>query len=1011
MVYSKWNNALGWLCFSIAGMVYLLTLEPTVSFWDCGEFIAAAYKLQIVHQPGAPLFLMIQNVFANLAFARPELIAYFMNMGSAVCSALTIMFLFWTITALARKVCWGRREELTAAALIRIMGAGLVGALAFAFSDTFWFSAVETEVYAMASLCTAIVFWAILKWEARADEPGADRWLVLVAFIMGLSIGVHLLNLLAVPALALVIYFRRSPVITAWGVARALLWGCLVLAVVLWGIIQYLVKAAAYTDLFFVNTMGFGFGTGIAVLIIVIAGGLAAGIVYSVHKMKPRLNLVLLCTAFVIFGYSSFTMVVIRAQAPISLNNTDPDDAFSFLHYLSRGQYISNPLLKGPYFNSQPVGIKEGSSVYTRGKDRYEQTGRQWEYVYDREALFPRLSSERDFHPQLYRYWLGLGEEEQVSFVHNLKFFNTYQAGHMYARYFMWNFAGRQNDKQGRLNDLTNGNWISGIPIIDQARLGGQDALPASQTNDPSNNRFYMLPLVLGLIGILWHIKRQRRDAGVVGLLFFFTGLAIVLYLNDTPLQPRERDYVYAGSFYTFAIWIGLGVLGIAEFLQCRLKVSHAGAIAVAVGLLMAPTLMAVEGWDDHNRSGKYTARDVYARNYLESCAPDAILFTYGDNETYPLWYAQEVEGIRPDIRVINLGLLSAEWYVRQQQNKINAAEPLPMSLKEEQYKPGTRESIRYHDYGIKDSMELENVLDVLLSDHPADKHPDGSGENFLPTRNLKLTIHKADVVRNNVVPEKWIPAITDTMRWTYNKDMVTRAQLCIFDLLIQNKWKRPIYFASTMPKSEFMGLDNYLVREGLAYRLMPVGIAPNLPAKEEAGITADRINPDTMYTNMVEKFAWGNMPSATYLDPISYQLVPEITTGFTDLANTLIAEKQPEKARKALHRCLEVLPGNIRDLEQSTALYYLADTLNELGDQENAVKLMEKNAAFITDELNYYLAIAQTKPNLEERNIYTGMHLLDSMRESARKHKQTALFDRLNEQFASLNNKIASFN
>ncbi|MBC7913893.1 MAG: DUF2723 domain-containing protein, partial [Pyrinomonadaceae bacterium] len=627
MHYTKLNNLLGWACFLIAAITYTLTLEPTASFWDTGEFIASAYKLQVVHQPGAPLFIMIAKVFSLLASDKSQ-VAFWMNMSSALASAATILFLFWTITALARKVLIKNGEELTSSQVITIMGSGLVGALAYTFSDTFWFSAVEAEVYALSSLCTAIVFWAILKWDHHATEANSDKWLIFIAYIMGLSIGVHLLNLLVIPAIALVYYFKRTAKPTSKGTLISLLIGIVILGVIQYGIILYLVKFAAYIDLFFVNTLGMGFGSGVIVLAILIIGGLTYGIQYSINKAKPILNLALICTVFILMGYSSYAMIVIRAKANPTLNNNDPDNVFSLLSYLSREQYGDRPLLYGQYYDSERIDYKEKGNIYRKGDEKYEVAGKKYDYVYDKNTILPRMFSDDPQHVAFYKDWMQISEGESPGFGHNLGFFFTYQTGFMYARYFLWNFAGRQNDDQGNGNHVS-GNWISGIKPLDALHLGSQDDLPPSIVENKGYNRFYFLPLILGLIGAIWHFKRKEKDAGVVGLLFFFTGLAIVLYLNQNPLQPRERDYAYAGSFYAFTIWIGLGVAAIAEFLKKRTSAKTAGIAATLIGLLMAPVLMAKEGWDDHDRSEKTTARD-FAIDYLESCAPNAILFTYG---------------------------------------------------------------------------------------------------------------------------------------------------------------------------------------------------------------------------------------------------------------------------------------------------------------------------------------------------------------------------------------------
>ncbi|SEM14163.1 Protein of unknown function [bacterium A37T11] len=999
MTYNKINNLFGWLSFLIATTTYVLTLEPSASFWDCGEFIAAAYKMQIVHQPGAPLFLMLQNIFSDLAMRNPGLIAYWMNVGSAVSSGATILFLFWTITALAKKALVKSGTEISKTALITIIGSGLTGALAYTFSDTFWFSAVESEVYAMSSLCTAVVFWAILKWDAHANEPQADRWLLFIAYIMGLSIGVHLLNLLAIPALSLVIYFRRTPKATSSGIFKALIISVVVLGLILWGVIQYLIKLAAYFDLFFVNSLGMGFGTGVVVFILFLIGGLTYGIWYSIQKQKALLNTIMLALTFIIFGYSSFAMVLIRAKADPSLNNSDPKDAFSFLSYLNREQYGDEPLINGPYFDSRPTNIEYGAPIYRKGEKKYEEAGKKFSYTYDRTTLFPRIHSSRDNHPQFYRSWLNMGENQQSTPGDNLKFFFSYQIGHMYARYFMWNFVGRQNDVQGH-GGYTNGNWISGIKFIDQALVGGQDALPKSLETDPSNNKFYFLPLILGLIGAYWHFKHSQKDAGIVGLLFFFTGIAIVLYLNQTPLQPRERDYAYAGSFYAFAIWIGLGVAGLADILGKRLKPRTASLLASILGLFMAPVLMAKDGWDDHDRSTKYVPRDL-AKDYLETCAPNAILFTYGDNDTYPLWYVQEVEKVRPDVRIVNLSLLSADWYLRQMKNKLNQSDGLPISMKNDQFVQGVRDIIRYQDYKIGNPVELASILDIMLSDNPEDKYtyPDGSKENFLPTQKFKMSVNKQEVLQNHVVPKGWEDRIADSMVWNYNHDYVSRAELAMIDVLVHNHWKRPIYFATTVPSSNYMGLDKYLVSEGFAYRLMP--IMKDSIADDPDG---EKINTDALYNNVMHKFVWGNMHNAKYLDPESYGLIGLVINNFTSLSDALLAEGKTDSARKVLDKSLSAIPERIYGVNETLRLYYLAEGFYKVHEAEKADKLLNKTVDYIVDQLNYYLDIAKTKPNFEEQNLRFGFTVLNEISKLTKQYKQDLLNKKVEKAMNSLN-------
>lgn len=985
---------MGWLCATIATTAYVLTMEPTTSFWDTGEFIAAACHLQIVHQPGAPLFLMLQNLFSNLAMGNPEGIAYWMNFGSALSSGLTILFLFWTITALARKVVLKRGVRPTSLQLMSIMGAGGVGALAYAFSDSFWFSAVESEVYAMSSLCTAVVFWAILKWEAHADEDGADRWLVLIAFIMGLSIGVHLLNLLTIPALALVIYYRRARKVTASGVMKALAAGCLVLAFILWGVIQYLIKFAAYSDLFFVNILGLGFGTGTVFFALLVIGGLGAGLWYSVRRAKPILNIALLCVSFVIFGYSSFSMVLIRANANPALNNTQPDNVFSFLGYLDREQFGKEPLLRGPYFDSKVIAIEEGTMKYRKGKGRYEEIGRTYERVYDRTTLFPRVYSDRDYHPEMYRDWLGLSESESPQFADNMSFFNTYQLGHMYARYFMWNFAGRQNDQEGH-GSYTEGNWISGIKPVDEMRLGGQYTLPKAMESDPSRNAFYFLPLILGIIGLAWHVKRHKKDALIVGLLFFFTGIAIVLYLNMSPLQPRERDYAFSGSFYAFAIWIGLGVLGLAELMRQRLAMKTSAILAIGLGLLMAPSIMGIAGWDDHDRSQKYMARDM-ALNYLESCAPNAILFTYVDNETYPLWYLQQVEGVRTDVRVVNLNLLGMDWQVRQLQKPVNQADALPISMVEHQYVNGVRDVLWYQDANIVDSIELKDILAILLSDNPNDKiaYTNGARENFLPTKHFKMSINKAEIVSNQVVPAAWHDQIVDTMEWTYDKNLVTRSELALIDILVHNHWKRPIYFTIGVPANQHLGLNDYLVSEGFALRLMPV---KHMRSEER---TEPLMNTDVVYSNLMDRYQWGNMKNLKHMEPTAYGMLTRSLKLISDTAENLITDGRIADARRMLNHTLQQMPEDIRRVDVALHYSLITDKLYRVGEIEQANNLLSRNVDFLDEHLAYYLDIAQTKPNMEGYAIRNSLVALQELAIAANRSGQAMEEERAVELF-----------
>ena len=1046
MNYNRTNNLLGLLSFLTALIVYTLTLEPSASFWDSGEFIASAYKLQVVHQPGAPLFLMLGKIFSLIAGSDTSRVAYWINMCSAMASAATILFLFWTITALAKKVIWKTGEKLTTGQLISIMGSGLVGALAYTFSDSFWFSAVEAEVYALSSLCTAIVFWAILKWDQHADEPYADRWLIFIAYVMGLSIGVHLLNLLAIPAIALIYYFRRSKSRTSSGTLLALFTGILILAFIQYGIVQYTIKFAAYSDLFFVNTLGLGFGTGVAFFAILVITALSTGILYTINGKKSYLvtavasfvalmtigggisglivaaiilagleyllkirekrrvlNLALISIVFIIFGYGSFAMIVIRAKANPTLNNSDPDNAFSLLSYVNREQYGDRPLVYGQYFDSKPIDSKQGDNIYRKGEEKYEVAGKKFERVYDRNTLMPRMYSDDPQHAGFYRDWMGLAETQSATFMDNIGFLISYQTSFMYTRYFAWNFIGRQNDEQGH-GDYIHGNWLSGIKFIDNMLLGGQYDLPKSQVNNNGFNRFYFLPFILGIIGAFWHFKRNQKDAGIVGLLFFFTGLAIVLYLNQNPLQPRERDYAYTGSYYAFAIWIGLGVAGLTDFFRTKIKASTGAILATIIGLLAAPVIMAKDGWDDHNRSTKFSARDM-AGDYLQSCAPNAILFTYGDNDTYPLWYAQEVENIRPDVRVVNLSLLGTDWYIRQMKEKVNQAEGLPITMPDEKFVQGLRDVLGYQDYQIQGSVELKNLFEILTSENEADKatYQDGSKENFLPTKNFKIAIDPKQVISTGTVPANKQDLIAPEMEWTYNKNYVTKTELAMFDILAHNNWKRPIYFAITVPSDNYIGLGDYLYNEGFAYRLLPLKKAVVDSTQERAELT----NTDEMYNNMMNKFKWGNMKNASYLDPESVRMIFTIVNNFNILAENLYREGRIDEARKALLRCMEVVPDKNYSLNFTIRKFYMADLLYKLKEPKKANELVASTAEYIEEELNYLSAIARTKENLSSRDIQLGIYVMNELVKLTAENGETDLNIKLLARLKALETKF----
>jgi hypothetical protein len=1039
MNYNKYNNIFGWATFFIAAITYTLTLEPSTSFWDCGEFIACIYRLEVAHQPGAPLFTMIGKVFSLLSMGDRNKVAYFTNLSSALASAATIMFLFWTITALAKKMLVKAGEELSLTNLILIIGSGLVGALAYTFSDTFWFSAVESEVYAQSSLCTAIVFWAILKWEAHADEPHADKWIVFIAYVMGLSIGIHLLNLLVIPAIALIIYFKRAKEVTTAGTVWTFVLGVITVAVILWGVIQFTVKGAAFSDLFFVNTLNMGFGSGAIMFFALVAITLASGIYYTINQknsfiiiaaaafvllltlsagiagfigaavvlaaleyaLKVRekpvaLNRILICAVFILFGYSSFVMIVIRAKAGTNLNNSDPQDAFALNSYLNRDQYGDTPLMYGEFFDSKAIDQTDGATLYRRGATKYEVAGKKLITTYDRNTIFPRMFSQKPNHPEFYRDWMKLGPQDQPTMATNLGFFATWQVSQMYTRYFLWNFAGRANDLDGQ-NNTIDGSWLSGLNF--------KKDLPASVTESNAYNRLYFLPLIIGILGLIYHFKRNQRDAGVVVVLFFFTGLAIVLYLNQDPLQPRERDYAYAGSFYAFAIWIGLGVLMIAELISKKLNAKTGAIIASVVCLLAAPVLMASQEWDDHDRSTKLTPHDM-AYNYLNSCAPNAILFCFADNDTYPLWYIQEVEGVRPDVRIVNLSLLGTDWYIRQMKQKMNESAPLPITMSNDKFKTGVRDVIYYNDAKIPGAFEMKELFDFLTSDDPQAKvtYENGESANYLPTKNFKMTINADEVIKNGAVPAGEKDKIASELDFTYPGKYVTKDNLAIMDILAHNDWKRPIYFTVTAGNENMLGLDKYMYNEGFCYRLMPLKPDTTVQPLEAS-------NTLVMYNNVVNKFKYGQMKTAKNLDNTSTTLFyPVITRMFASLADALVKDGHTDLAKNALKKYQDNMPEKILSPELAIRKYYLAQSAYEVGDTALGNKLIKLVDDYVVDQLAFNFTVyQQDSNNVDSRAVQLSLSLLNGMENLTKSFHQTEWANKTAAQLKDYSGKFGA--
>ena len=874
--FTLWNRIVAAAVSLIAAVVYLMTIEPTASFWDCGEFIASSYKLEVGHPPGNPVFQLFARLFTMFSDNMHAAVA--VNAFSAVCSALAIFFLYLTIVFLAKRLIKPSEEgTYSLPKAIAVFGSGAVGALAYTFSDTFWFSAVEGEVYAMSSLITALVFWAMTKWYEQADRPYANRWIVLISFLMGLSIGIHLLNLLAIPALVFMYYYKqREGGHYPFGeYVKIFLVSVVILAVILFGIIPYLPKFAAYVDLFFVNTLGLPFNSGAAFFMVALLGLCFWGLFRTMKNQKVFANTVLLCFTMIVVGFSLFTIVVIRSSAKTPTNEYQPDNPFTLVRYLGREQYGSNPLVYGQYFDS-PYDIEQTRYWAPMG-DKYIQADGPGKVIYtDGKMLFPRMWSGNDpRHIAFYKSYMGNGgqvvkgaEHKKPTFFQNLAFFFDYQLNWMYWRYFMWNFAGRQNDVHSPSpGDPFVGNWESGIAPLDNFRLGDQSSAPGYLKDNKGKNHYYMLPLILGLIGLFFQFGRDKRGCWLTFLMFFMTGIAIVVYLNQPPYQVRERDYAYAGSFYSFSIWIGLAVAAVYSWIadSGRFKGARRETVAsaaVAVVLLGVPAQMASENWDDHDRSNRYTAVEM-ARNYLNSVGPNGILVTHGDNDTFPLWYAQEVENVRTDVRIANTSLLGTDWHIDQMKYAVNESSPLDLTVGPKQYLYGTNGFIYIYD--TRDTAFL--LSDVMrIFKHPEAKIPLTGGKNvdYIMSRKFIIPVNKENVIKYGILDEKYADMIPDQITLTIPKDKsyLTKPELFMLDLLSNYQWDRPINLLS-MGGDINIGMKDYLMYEGFSYKFVPV---KNRMKSTEIGFA----DPEDLYYKMKNVFTWDALKRTDYF--VDYQ-------------------------------------------------------------------------------------------------------------------------------------------
>jgi len=963
--FKKWNNITGWVIFAIASYTYFSTIEPTASLWDCGEYIATAVKLQVGHPPGAPLFQMIGAVMAMFAFGDVTEMAKMVNMMSAISSAFAILFLFWSITHMVRKMAT-KNEELDNNKIYAILGSGIVGALAFTFSDTFWFSAVEGEVYAMAMFLIALVFWLGLKWEDEADDKRASRWLVLISYIYGLAIGVHLMVILTIPAIAFIVYFRKYKNINLkkFIIANIAIIG--ILGFVFKGVFPYTMKYFGKMELFFVNSAGLPFHSGTIIAGILLISVFVGALLYTRKKEWVVVNTSVLSLMFMLIGFSNYLMVAIRANTNTPINENNPSTAVTLLDYYNRIQYGEWPVIYGAMYTAYEGGIKlDEQEPYLDGVPLYEEDSSSGKYlmVDDKKGTIPnidkkhegfwaRMYSHDKNHIQMFKAIAGDPPYGQrPTFIQNMKYFLDFQVGYMYMRYFMWNFAGKQNDIQGKF-EPTKGNWLSGISFIDEARLGPQDNLPKDLANNKGRNFYFFLPLIVGLIGLVFHFQHHPKDAYSLFLLFIMTGLAILVYTSPKPFEPRERDYALVGSFYVFAIWIGIGVWAIFEKLSTKLnpKVSAIGVTVVLT--LLVPGIMASENWDDHDRSGRTSARDI-AKMYLDSVDKDAILFTYGDNDTFPLWYVQEVEGYRTDVKIVNLSLLNTDWYIDQMKRKTYDAEAIPSQLTHDLYRQGTRDVAYFADkYGIADKrITAKQFINWIGSDDPKTKHQfnETAYEVIYPTKKLSISVNKQAVLENGIVAAKDSSLILDNLDWDLEGFALEKKDIMIIDMIANNNWKRPMYFAVTAGYSSksFLYLDKYFQLEGLAYKVVPI-------KTERDGIDMGRVANDVMYKKVM-KWDWSNFGNPNiYMDETNRRTSSwSVRNNVARLANSLVDAGEKEKSVEVLDLLMKNLPTSV--YPKNHFVMGVIEAYYKAGELEKGRTLLVEFLDDNYDEIKYY--------------------------------------------------------
>jgi len=968
--YKKYNTILGWFAFLIALITYTLTLEPTVSYWDCGEYIATSVKLQVGHPPGAPLFQMLGAFFAMFT-SDVSHIAKMVNFMSALASAFTILFLFWTITGLAKRAILKTTSELTKGNSIAILGSGLVGALAYTFSDSFWFSAVEAEVYAMSSFLMALLFWLALHWEAEMDKPRGNKWLLVISFVVGLSFGVHILSLLVIPPIVFIYIYKRYPNLNTKQFILANIISVLVLAFVFKFLFPFTLEFFSASELFFINSIGLPFNSGSIIAGVVLVILFYFGLKYTRKKRLYTTNLLLLSVLFIMIGFSSWLMLPIRANANTTINENNPSSARELLAYYNREQYGDANVFYGSYYSE--TGERDKSDPYEDAKPKYEKDEVAGKYIIvnnykdalpnfsdKHKGFIPRMVDPTASVVQNYKAIAGIPQKSKrrPTFGENISFMISYQFGYMYGRYFMWNFVGKQNDNQGNLDN--NGNWLSGIKPIDELFLGSQDNLPSDQKNNKGRNTYFFLPLILGIIGLVFHLKKDLNNFYILLLFFAFTGLAIIFYTNPKPFEPRERDYAVVGSFYVFAIWIGFGVLAIYEKLKDKILKPQPLAIAVsAICLLAVPTIMAKENWDDHDRSGKYATYNN-AKAYLDSCQENAIMFTIGDNDTFPLWYMQEVENYRTDIKLVNTSLFAKDWYIDQQKRKTYDADPIPSQLTHKEYREGSLDVAYHYPYPFpqfKDSIiDIDFLMKWIASDDSrtsVDFEENGHPEKIYPTNKIRLKVDKEAVLRNKIVAEKDSALIVPYIDIEISQSALVKNRILMLDILANNNWERPIYFTGgAQAAEEYIWLKDYLQLDGLAYKFVPI----KTPIDNKNFMDMGRIDTDVMYAN-VKKWSWKNSDADIYVDPETRKNSISFRNSLGRLADELIKEGKFDKAEEMLDLSVEKMPiekyGYYRLVIGHIESYY------EINKPEKARKIVEFLINNFQENITYYSGVS----------------------------------------------------